>query len=443
VPVLDLSEVRGIQLGANERTMRKDRDEMTVDTQPVQKHPGELELETDDPEASDILELIERDSTGVTAKGRAALSDQETQSGIDSGYFALESVYFRSFGERPLLNKQEEVALAKPIDQGTRSIRRTLRDAVGLASRMRKSETIQEVIRTLGEVRGLSGFSATVLDKTEASLAALLKAAKGPGRLAAFRVRQIGRFLRQVREARAMLELAKDELVRCNLRLVVDIAKHYSHRGLTLLDLVQEGNIGLMKAAERYQYRKGFKFSTYATWWVRQGITRALADQSRTIRIPVHMTEASNRVMRTSRRLVQQLSREPKLAELGKALKVRPEKIHETMQIFQEPISLENPVGDGETLLGDLIADRQALPPDSHVHRTERTRELDRILETLTPREQVVIRLRFGIGQDEPRTLEQVGQRLSVTRERIRQIEAKALKKLKTQEVKEMFAAIQ
>lgn len=423
--------------------MRKDRDEMTVDTQPAQKHPGALELETDDPEASDILELIERDSTGVTAKGRDALSDQETQSGIDSGYFALESVYFRSFGERPLLNKQQEVALAKPIDQGTRSIRRTLRDAVGLASRMRKSETIQEVIRTLGEVRGLSGFSATVLDKTEASLAALLKAAKGPGKMAAFRVRQIGRFLRQVREARAMLELAKDELVRCNLRLVVDIAKHYSHRGLTLLDLVQEGNIGLMKAAERYQYRKGFKFSTYATWWVRQGITRALADQSRTIRIPVHMTEASNRVMRTSRRLVQQLSREPKLAELGKALKVRPEKIHETMQIFQEPISLENPVGDGETLLGDLIADRQALPPDSHVHRTERTRELDRILETLTPREQVVIRLRFGIGQDEPRTLEQVGQRLSVTRERIRQIEAKALKKLKTQEVKEMFAAIQ
>ncbi|MGH7163941.1 MAG: RNA polymerase sigma factor RpoD/SigA, partial [Nitrospiraceae bacterium] len=350
--------------------MRKDRDEMTVETRPVQKHPGALEVETDDPEASDILELIERDSAGVTAKSRDAPSDQEAQSGSDSGYFALESVYFRSFGERPLLNKQEEVALAKRIDQGTRSIRRTLRDAVGLASRMRKSEIIQEVIGTLGEVRGLSGLSATVLDKTEASLAALLKAAKGPGKMAAFRVRQIGRFLRQVREARAMLELAKDELVRCNLRLVVDIAKHYSHRGLTLLDLVQEGNIGLMKAAERYQYRKGFKFSTYATWWVRQGITRALADQSRTIRIPVHMTEASHRVMRTSRRLVQQLSREPKVEELGKALKVLPEKIHETMQIFQEPISLENPIGDGETLLGDLIADRQALPPDSHVHRT-------------------------------------------------------------------------
>ena len=423
--------------------MNKDRDETAIEPQPVQKHPGALEVETDDLEASDILELIERDSTGGTTKGRQARSDREASAASDSGYFALESVYFRSFGERPLLNKQEEVALAKRIDQGTRTIRHVLRDAVALASRMRKSDIIQEVSRTLGEVRGLSGFSATALDKTEATLAALLKTAKGPGKMAAFRVRQVGRFLRQVREARAMLELAKDELVRCNLRLVVDIAKHYSHRGLTLLDLVQEGNIRLMKAAERYQYRKGFKFSTYATWWIRQGITRALADQSRTIRIPVHMTEASNRVMRTSRRLVQQLSREPKVEELGKSLKVRPEKIQETMQIFQEPISLENPIGDGETLLGDLIADRQALPPDSHVHRTERTRELDRILETLTPREQVVIRLRFGIGQDEPRTLEQVGQRLSVTRERIRQIEAKALKKLKTREVKEMFAAIQ
>ncbi|MGH7254800.1 MAG: sigma-70 family RNA polymerase sigma factor, partial [Nitrospirales bacterium] len=186
----------------------------------------------------------------------------------------------------------------------------------------------------------------------------------------------------------------------------------------------------------------GFKFSTYATWWVRQGITRALADQSRTIRIPVHLTEASHRILRTSRRLVQQYGRDPRLDEVGQALRVMPSKIQETLQAFQEPVSLENPVGDGETLLGDLIADRQALPPDSHVNRIELSREMDRILSTLTPREQLVIRMRFGIGQDEPFTLEQVGQRLSVTRERIRQIEAKALKKLKAPAVKKMFAAM-
>jgi RNA polymerase primary sigma factor len=288
----------------------------------------------------------------------------------------------------------------------------------------------------------LSGFSAVALDRAEAALEQLIVEARASGKASAFRVKRLTAGRRQVREARTILERAKDELVRCNLRLVVDIAKHYNGRGMTLLDLVQEGNMGLMKAAERYQYRKGFKFSTYATWWIRQGITRALADQSRTIRIPVHLTEASHRIVRTARRLVQQLGREARVEEIGKALHQRPDKIQETMQAFQEPVSLDNPVGDGETLLGELIADRQAVTPDSHVHRSELTRELDRILSTLTPREQTVIRLRFGIGQDEPCTLEQVGQSLSVTRERIRQIEAKAIKKLKTPEIKQMFAAI-
>ena len=406
--------------------------------EPEREQNDALDPQTDDSEASDLLEIIERDRPQAApekSEAEAAVRQADTS-------MALESLYFRSFGERPLLNREEEVALAKRIDQGTRGIRLALKEVLRVAARMKKNERLLEAIALLQDTRRLSGLSAIAMDKAEAALAVLASEAKGPGRTAMARGKRLTAGRRQVRECRITLERAKDELVRCNLRLVVDIAKHYNGRGLTLLDLVQEGNMGLMKAAERYQYRKGFKFSTYATWWIRQGITRALADQSRTIRIPVHLTEASHRIMRTSRRLVQQLGSEAKLEEIGKALQTRPEKIQETIQAFQEPVSLEHPIGDGETLLGELLADSQAVEPDSHVHRTELTRELDRILSTLTPREQLVIRLRFGIGQDEPCTLEQVGQSLSVTRERIRQIEAKAIKKLKTPEIKQMFASI-
>jgi RNA polymerase primary sigma factor len=399
-----------------------------------------LDPESDDSEASDILELIERESS-ATQEPEVLSEPVPAAAKAPAEDLALESLYFRSFGERPLLKREEEIALAKRIDQGTRAIRAVLRETLKLAVKMRKDEVIVDAIQQLNEVRQLSGFSATALDNTERLLATLISAAR-QHRAGGYREKQYERSLRQLREARVVLERAKDEMVRCNLRLVVDIAKHYNGKGLGLLDLIQEGNIGLMKAAERYQYRKGFKFSTYATWWVRQGITRALADQSRTIRIPVHMTESSHRIVRTTRRLAQQFGREPKAEEIGRSLQIHPDKIKDTLQIFQEPVSLDNPVGDGETLFGELIADRHAMPPDSHVNRTELTRELDRILSTLTPREQVVIRMRFGIGQDEPFTLEQVGQNLSVTRERIRQIEAKALKKLKTPEIKQMFAAI-
>ena len=418
--------------------MRKDQliEETQEDIEPAEA----LDMETDDPEASTMLGAIEREPSegeqaeGPVVKGPAGRSEAQSM--------ALESLYFRSFGERALLNRQEEIALAKGLDQGTRGIRVALREAMVFAGRMRKSDKRDEALAILQEIRGLSGFSAIVLDRAEKAVEALVAEARTSGKTAGSRVKRLSTIRRQLRESRAILERAKDEMVRCNLRLVVDIAKHYNGRGLTLLDLVQEGNMGLMKAAERYQYRKGFKFSTYATWWIRQGITRALADQSRTIRIPVHMTEASHRIVRTARRLVQQLGREARLEEIGKALHQRPDKIQETMQVFQELVSLDNPVGDGDTSLGELIADRQSVAPDAHVHRTELTRELDRILGTLTPREQTVIRLRFGIGQDEPCTLEQVGQSLSVTRERIRQIEAKAIKKLKQPEIKELFAAL-
>jgi RNA polymerase primary sigma factor len=291
-------------------------------------------------------------------------------------------------------------------------------------------------------VRRLSGLSATALDNAEKALSIALNPSDPDMKPVQATAKTLKALLDEIRAARVILEQGKDELVRCNLRLVVDVAKHYTGRGLSLLDLVQEGNIGLMKAAERYQYRKGFKFSTYATWWIRQGITRALADQSRTIRIPVHQTEASHRILRVMRRLGQQFGRPARLEEIAQVLHMRPERLRETVLAFQEPVALETPIGDGDTQFGDMIPDQQAVPPDAHVHRSELTEQLDRILSILTPREQIVIRLRFGIGYDEASTLEQVGQSLSVTRERIRQIEAKALKKLKTPQIKELFAAI-
>ncbi len=400
----------------------------------------EVDVDADDPQASGLLEAIGRGQRRTSAQEEEAEPTLRTSQGASP--FLMESLYFRSFGERPLLTRDEEIAIAKRVDQGTRRIRTALRRAVKTLARPKRTPALAETVKTLQLVKGLSGLSATSLNDAEQALLAVLKPPTRETRLTAAAEKQLKAVLHEIRAARAVLEQGKDELVRCNLRLVVDVAKHYTGRGLALLDLVQEGNIGLMKAAERYQYRKGFKFSTYATWWIRQGITRALADQSRTIRIPVHQTEASHRILRVTRRLGQQLGRPARMEEIAHVLRMRPERLHETVQAFQEPVALESPIGDGETQFGDMIPDQLAVPPDTHVHRTEMTKQLDRILSTLTPREQTVIRLRFGIGYDEARTLEQVGQNLSVTRERIRQIEAKALKKLKTPEIRELFAAI-
>lgn len=395
--------------------------------------------DADDSTASGILEVIGR-------QGGQPLSEEKMTPAMRTSQgaspFLLESLYFRSFGERALLTREQEVVLAKQVDEGTHRIRVALRQAIKLLTKCKRTPEMLDSMEHLQVIRRLSGLSATALDKAKQVLIAVLKPADQAAKAPAGIIKPLKAVLTEIDTARRILEKGKDELVRCNLRLVVDVAKHYTGRGLTLLDLVQEGNIGLMKAAERYQYRKGFKFSTYATWWIRQGITRALADQSRTIRIPVHQTEASNRILRVTRRLGQQFGRPARLEEIADVLQMRPERLHETVQAFQEPVALENPIGDGDTELGDMIPDQQAVPPDANVHRTEMTQQLDRILGTLTPREQTVIRLRFGIGYDEASTLEQVGQSLSVTRERIRQIEAKALKKLKTPEIKELFAAI-
>ncbi|WNM57688.1 sigma-70 family RNA polymerase sigma factor [Candidatus Nitrospira allomarina] len=369
--------------------------------------------------------------------------EESSKSIAEPGSVNLESMYFRGFRSRPLLNAQEELALATQLYQGTADLRLLLQQALELSQGLSPQPEVKSLQEELTKFKELNGYSAPVVENILECLSNIESLSAMYGKAAQKLSRQFGEIRRSIDEVRVDIEEPKDALVQRNLRLVVDVAKRYLGRGMNFLDLVQEGNIGLMKAAERFDYTRGFKFSTYATWWIRQGISRAVADQSRTIRVPVHTNEASTKIAKTAQRLAQQFNREPTFEEIGHHLEMTGDRVKETIEAFQEPISLDAPSVDGETELGELIPDLACQSPDEEVSRKSNAQWLNQIFQVLTPREQQVIRLRFGIGVDEAWTLEQVGRSMSVTRERIRQIEVVALKKLKESHVKAMLAEIQ
>ena len=425
-------------------------------------------------ELEDLIDLLQDMGVKVVDydEGAAAAAEEEAEEVPEEEYEKTEDLvqaYFHSMGNISILTKDEETRLAKQLEEGKKIIKDLISPLplfknieAGIET---EDETVTEeeraeeaLLKTLERLDGLmrhveetdrktakyggslSGLRKAINEKRKKGvntkrLETLLKeiqqeynkVAKEVG----IKIEDLKQRWERTRNAQSLIMEAKNELITRNLRLVVNIAKNYVGRGLPLLDLIQEGNIGLMKAVDKFKYEKGFKFSTYSTWWIRQAITRALIDQTKTIRVPVHMMEFYNRVTKASRELTHEIGREPTNEEIAKKLVVPTRKVEEVFRAIQDPIALQTPIGDEDTELEDFIGDKNAPSPYSDAERIESSEQLQRILRTLSPKEEKVVRMRFGIGTDRDHTLEEVGRHLSITLERVRQIEAKALRKLK------------
>jgi len=377
--------------------------------------------------------------------------------------------YFHSMGNISILKRHEETELAKNLEAGKALIKEIVSslplfaqveanlqpgvepddpeeekqdDALEMSLQMLETliKDIEAADRRISKYGTLKSLEKLIREKKKkgvnaASLAGIAKDVRAEYRRveseAGVKIDALKDMWISIARAKTLVSEAKNELVTRNLRLVINIAKHYVGRGLSLLDLIQEGNIGLMRAVDKFDYRKGFKFSTYATWWIRQAITRALIDQTKTIRIPVHAVEFYNKVTKISRELTHEIGREPNKEELAERLAVTTGKIEEVLKAIQDPIALQTPVGDDDSRLEDFITDKDSPSPYSDTERNSVTEHIIRVLDTLGPRESEIVRMRFGIGLDKDYTLEEIGRHLSITRERVRQIEAKALRKLK------------
>jgi RNA polymerase primary sigma factor len=426
-------------------------------------------------EIEDLMDLLQDMGVKVVEYEDSPSSTEAEKTEIQEYEKAedLVQAYFHSMGDISILTKDEEVELAKKIEEGKIIIRKLIRPLsltrrvervlesnddfleeeerkeevtkivlmkIRLAVRkMRKMNvklvpyggTLKSVRKMIREEKGKKRVRAQKLSLMEDIAKIVQKIFKEIESELGLKVEHLETMWDRIYKVQAFVSEAKNELITRNLRLVVNIAKNYVGRGLPLLDLIQEGNIGLMKAVDKFKHEKGFKFSTYATWWIRQAITRALIDQTKTIRVPVHMMEFYNRVTKASRELTQTLGREPTDEEIAKKLQVTPRKVEEVFRAIQDPIALQTPVGDEDTELEDFIGDKNSPSPYSDAESKEISGYIQKVLATLTPKEEKVIRMRFGIGVDRDHTLEEVGRHLLITRERVRQIEAKALRKLK------------